>query len=296
MVGEHNLTYKIAQGLIYVILALLALATLLPFIHLISVSLSSMGAVDAGLVGIWPVRPHLDNYVFVFQDKQVFRALSISVVRLLLGVGLNLFVITLTAYPLSLDRVHMPGRTAFKLVMLFGMLFSAGLIPYFLSMRNLGLLDNFMVLILPPALNIFYTIVMINFFRGILSELADAAFVDGASHFDVLCRIYVPISLPSLATITVFSAVQHWNAWFDGILFLRQASMWPLQSLAYQKVTMRQVEWISKVGFQTTDFFQITPQGLSAAFVMFAAVPIMLVYHFLQRYFLTGLTLGSVKG
>jgi putative aldouronate transport system permease protein len=190
----------------------------------------------------------------------------------------------------------MPGRTAFKLVMLFGMLFSAGLIPYFLSMRNLGLLDNFMVLILPPALNIFYTIVMINFFRGILSELADAAFVDGASHFDVLCRIYVPISLPSLATITVFSAVQHWNAWFDGILFLRQASMWPLQSLAYQKVTMRQVEWISKVGFQTTDFFQITPQGLSAAFVMFAAVPIMLVYPFLQRYFLTGLTLGSVKG
>jgi putative aldouronate transport system permease protein len=295
MVGERNLAYRIAQGSIYALLALLALATLLPFIHLISVSLSSMAAVDAGIVGIWPVRPHFNNYAFVFQDNQVFRSLSTSVVRVLLGVGLNLLVITLTAYPLSLDRVHMPGRTAFKLVMLFGMLFSGGLIPYFLSMRNLGLLDNFMVLVLPPALNIFYAIVMINFFRGIPSELAEAAFMDGASHLDVLRRIYIPISLPSLATITVFSAVQHWNAWFDGILFLRQVTTWPLQSLAYQKVTMRQVEWIAKVGFQSTDFLDITPQGLSSAFVMFAAVPIMLVYPFLQRYFLTGLTLGALK-
>lgn len=296
MVGERNLIYRLARFFIHLLLILAALATLLPFVHLLSLSLSGRAAVQAGAVGIWPVQFTLGNYVYVSRDNLYLRAMMISAARVLLGVMLCLFVVVLTAYPLSQDRLHMPGRTVFKMLLLFGMLFTGGLIPYYLSMRNLGLIDNFAVLIVPQALNIFYVIVMINFFRGIPSELAEAAVIDGASHPQVLWYVYLPVSLPALATIALFSAVQHWNSWFDGILFLTKATMWPVQSLTYQRITLRQIEYIATSGHAWTDVSQITAEGLSAAFVMLVSVPIMLVYPFLQRYFITGLTLGSVKG
>jgi len=293
MIEERSLTYRIIDIVIWVILAVLALSCLLPFVHVFSVSLSSSSAIAADAVGLLPVGFHLENYTYIMQNRDFLNSFGVSIVRVLLGVTTTLALVTVTAYPLSLDRIYMPGRTVFKVLMLIGMLFGVGLIPTFLSYRNLGLLNSFLVLILPPAINIFYIIIMVNFFRGIPYELAEAAWLDGASHWDVLLRIYIPISKPALATIALFAAVGHWNSWFDGILFLNQADRWPLQSFLYALVSTRQINWQSATGVR--DFMEATPEGLSAALIFVAAVPILLVYPFLQRYFITGLTLGSVK-
>ena len=180
-------------------------------------------------------------------------------------------------------------------MMLFGMLFSGGLIPTFLAIKAYGLLNRFLVLILPGVLGIFNTILIINFFRGIPAELPEAATIDGASHIDILFRIYVPVSIPALATVTLFSAVGHWNSWFDGVIYMNQTSRWPLQSVLYTRVTRGAGQWYNPLQM-VVEYRDVNPQGLIAALVFFASVPILLVYPLLQRYYVTGLTLGSVKG
>ena len=293
MIEDRTLANRIIDLFIWVILGLLALSCVVPFFHVVAVSLSGRAEVSANLVGLVPLNFNVDNYAYILGNKQFLGSFSISVARVLVGVAVTLVLVVITAYPLSLDRIRMPGRLAFKIFMLVMLLFSGGLIPTFLAYRSLGLLNNFLVLILPLALNVFYTIIMINFFRGIPYELAEAAWLDGASHLDVLFRIYLPISLPALATIALFTAVSHWNSWFDGIVYISNIDQWPLQSFLYSLVSTRRIEWQSASG--SLDFQNATPQGLSAALIVVAAVPILMVYPFLQRYFVTGLTLGSVK-
>ncbi|MBZ0297008.1 MAG: carbohydrate ABC transporter permease [Anaerolineae bacterium] len=293
MIEERNLKYFIVDTIIWIVLALLALSCILPFIHLLSKSLSNRAAVSAGLVGLLPIGLTFDNYAFILQNRQFLGSFGISVARVIVAVISTLLLVVVTAYPLSLDRIHMPGRLAFKVIMIFGLLFSGGLIPTFLAFRNLGLLNNFLVLILPMVINIFYIIIMVNFFRGIPYELAEAAWLDGASHTAVLFKIYLPIALPALATIALFTAVAHWNSWFDGIVYINNIDQWPLQSFLYSLVSTRRINWQSASG--SLDFQNATPEGLSAALIFVASVPILMVYPFLQRYFVTGLTLGSVK-
>ena len=296
MVQEHKWFDRVTDVALYFILSMLGLACLAPFIHVISLSLSSNSAVTCQKVLLLPVGFHLQNYFYLLTDKMFLGSFYTSVMRLLVGISLNLLFTVVTAYPLSQDNIYMPGRTMFKGYMLFGMMFSGGLIPVFLAYKALGLLNSFWVLVIPGALNVFLTIIVINFFRGIPRELSEAAMLDGASHLDVLFRVFVPISLPALATITLFSAVGHWNSWFDGILFLNKREMWPLQSYLYARVTTRQLQSYASSFELVRDFSNTTPEGLGAAFIAFAAIPIMLAYPFLQRYFVTGLTLGSVKG
>jgi putative aldouronate transport system permease protein len=293
MIQERGLLYVVVDSILYLILGLLALSCLLPFLHILSMSFSNHFAVSSNQVGVWPVGFNVDNYRYMLRNDQFLRSFGISTMRVIGGVVTILAVTVVTAYPFSRDHIHMPGRTIFKVVMLFGMLFSGGLIPTFLAYKSLGLIDNFLVLILPPALNIFYVIIMINFLRGIPQELYEAAVMDGATHFDVLLKVFLPVSLPAMATITLFAAVQHWNSWFDGIVFLNRREIWPLQSFLYSLVSTREVQW--NIGAGSLQFANATPEGLAAAFIFFASVPIILVYPFLQRYFVTGLTLGSVK-
>jgi putative aldouronate transport system permease protein len=293
MVENRTLASTLIDAFIWIVLGLLALSCILPFVHVIAVSLSGRAAVSADLVGLIPVNFNLDNYHYILGNRQFLSSFGISVMRVLFGVAITLLLVVITAYPLSLDRVYMPGRLAFKIFMLVMLLFSGGLIPTFLAYRSLGLLNNFLVLILPMALNVFYTIIMINFFRGIPYELAEAAWLDGASHFAVLFRVYLPISLPAMATIALFAAVSHWNSWFDGIVYISNIDQWPLQSFLYSLVSTRRIEWQSASG--SLDFQNATPEGLSAALIVVAAVPILMIYPFMQRYFVTGLTLGSVK-
>jgi putative aldouronate transport system permease protein len=298
MVRDRSLSYRIVDWIIYVILAIMALSCLLPFVHVLAKSFSDKAAVSAELVSFLPIGFNLENYAYLLNHQQFMQSFLTSTVRVILGVTSTLLITVITAYPLSRDRIHMPGRTAYKVLLLVGMLFSAGLIPYFLAIRNLGLYNNFLVLVIPGALSIFNAILVMNFFRGIPVELEEAAVLDGASHFDILFRVFIPVSLPVLATVTLFTAVGHWNSWFDGIIFLSKSENWPLQSFMYSVVTTRMLEWQNSTGVQDAarKFQEATPQGLVSAMIFIASFPIILVYPVLQRYFVTGLTIGSVKG
>jgi len=293
MVGERSTLYTLVDALIYGVLAVLAITCVVPFIYVIALSLSSKAAIVSESVVLWPVGFNVENYSFILRNSQFINSFGTSVMRVLVGVSVHLLVVVLTAYGISRDHLHLPGRTIFKAMLLIGMLFSGGLVPFFLTIRNLGLLNSFWVLILPPALSIFNVIVMSNFFRGLPHELEEAAVLDGANHLDILFRIFVPLSVPALATVGLFSAVGHWNAWFDGILFIGKPDQWPLQSFLYSLVSTRSIEWTSGAGLQ--QFMNATPKGLSAALVLFASLSILFVYPFVQRYFVTGLTLGAVK-
>jgi putative aldouronate transport system permease protein len=297
MVGESTLSDRIVNFVLYLLLLLIALSCLFPFLHVASVSLSSHAAVSARKVTLWPIGIHLDNYRFLIVDTVFVSSFRTSVLRVLVGVGISLLLMVVTAYPLSLDNLYVPGRTVFKMLLLFGMLFSGGLIPYYLALKNLGLLDTFWVLVVPPALNIFYVILIINYFRGLPHELWEAAVLDGASHFQVLFRVFIPLSQPVLATVALFSAVQHWNSWFDGVIFIKEATRWPLQSYLYSRVTTRMLQWQTAVSAERAGqaFVEATPEGLATAMILIATLPILLVYPYLQRYFVTGLTLGSLK-
>ncbi|MCS7055314.1 MAG: carbohydrate ABC transporter permease [Thermoflexales bacterium] len=297
MAGKASLSDRIVDAILYTILLILALACVAPFIHVAALSLSNQAAVAARQVGLWPVGMHFQNYLFIMADRLFINSFGISLLRVVVGVSLGLLVTVITAYPLSRDHLYMPGRTIFKLLMLFGMMFSGGLIPYFLALRDLGLLNTFWVLIIPLALNIFNVILVINFFRGIPQELWEAAVLDGASHLQVLFQVFIPISKPVLATITLFSSVMHWNSWFDGVIFLKEAVQWPLQSYLYSKVTTRMLQWQTAVSAEVAGqtFQEATPEGLATAMILIATIPILIVYPLLQRYFVTGLTLGSIK-
>ena len=296
MVERRGLFDVLFDSLEYIILALLALACVLPFIHVISVAFSGRAAVSAKHVSFWPIATNFQNFVYIGRDRTFLGSFGVSLSRVIAGVSVSLFVTVLTAYPLSRDNIYMPGRTAYKLLMLISMLFSGGLIPTYLAVRSLGLINSFWVLILPGAFAVFNTILILNFFRGLPKEMYEAAVLDGAGHFDVLFRIFLPLSLPSLATVTLFSAVGHWNAWFDGMLYMDEKSKWPLQTLMYIAVQIEHFNLGSSAGEQAMRFQESTPEGQQAAMIMIATLPIMLVYPFLQRYFVTGLTLGAVKG
>lgn len=292
--GAFDILFKVA---LYSFLTLLVVICVAPFLHVIAVSLSGFAAVSEKRVSFWPIGFHLENYRYIMGDQVFLRSFGISVLRVVVGVTLSLLIMVITAYPLSRDSVYMPGRTLFKMIMLFAMLFDGGLIPTFLAYMSLGLIDSFWVLIMPGALNIFLTIIIINYFRGISRELWEAAMLDGANHFDVLFRIFLPISQPVLATVALFSAVGHWNSWFDGLIFLKTQAKWPLQSYLYSLVTTRDLQWRTGAGAARAGelFSQATPEGLATTMILVAAIPILLVYPFLQRYFIHGLTLGSIK-
>ncbi len=295
MVEGHSLRGRIVDTVLYLVLILMAISCIVPLIHVMARSLSSYAAIQENSVALWPVGLNFDNYKFLMTTDRLFmRTFVTSLARVLTGVTLTLSVTLLTGYVLSRgDSRHIPGLGVFKFVMLFSMLFSGGLIPVFLAYNSLGLIDNFAVLVLPGALNVFYTIIMANFFRGLPAELVEAAILDGANDFDLLFRIFVPVSLPALATITVFSAVEHWNSWFDGLIFMKLNTKWPLQSYLYSRVTQQLLQ--SRDTIDPSKLRDVTSAGLTAAMIVMAALPIMLVYPFAQKYFIKGLTLGSVK-
>ncbi|MBM4029445.1 MAG: carbohydrate ABC transporter permease, partial [Planctomycetes bacterium] len=283
MIEERHLGDVIADVIIHVILVLLSISCLLPFLNVLATSLSSVTAIQAGKVSLWPVGLHWENYLYILRDARVLVSLQVSILRVVIGVVLTLAVTAVTAYPLSQDRMHLPGRDVFKGIMLFFSLFGGGLIPTFMAYKTLGLLDNFAVLVVPGAFSIFSTIILINFFRGLPPELSESAVLDGANEFDILSKIYLPLSLPSLATLALFSAVGHWNAWFDGIVFFRLSDRWPLQSLIYVRVITKQLQWESAAGRGVEGgsggaelirrFQEATPEGLAAAMIAFAAIP-----------------------
>jgi putative aldouronate transport system permease protein len=295
MVRERSIKYFLADTLIYIVLALILLSCVLPFLHILSVSFSGRTAVTANRVGLWPVDFSLDNYGAVATKDRFLLSFFVSVARVGIAVPSTLLIVVLTAYPLALDRIRLPGRKVFLSVLILANLFDVGLIPRYLTYRDLGLIDNFAVLILPTLLATMNVILVINFFRGIPYELVESAMLDGANHWDILLRVMVPLSKPVLATIALFTFVRHWNSWFDGIVYLRDVKMWPLQSYLYSVLTTQEVQGEFAAYRFSGLWPNVSPHGAEAAMVFFAILPIVIVYPFLQRYFISGMKLGAVK-
>lgn len=276
------------------VLALLGLLCLVPFWHVVCLSFSDAAQVLAGRVRLWPLEFTLDPYIYVLERDAFWRSIVVTLERVALGVPLNLFLVIMSAYPLSKETEKFRGRGVYVWIFFITMLFNGGLIPNYLLIVNMKLLNTIWAMVLPGCLNVFNVVLMLNFFRQIPSELEDAAFVDGAGHWRILWRIFVPISIPSIATITLFSLVGHWNSWFDGLIYMKKTEMYPLQTYLRSIIMTMDFENMSPTELERLS--KMNDRSVKGAQIVIGALPILMVYPFLQRYFITGITLGSVKG
>ena len=285
---------KFFTCLIYGILGFLGIMCLVPFVHLIALSFSGSDPVKAGKVMLWPLQFNVDAYKYALDHPAFLRAFMISVVRVIAGTSISLFMLMVTAYPLSKPAEASPLNPLFKVLMIVAMLTGGGLIPMYIVMSWLHLTNTFWALIIPGSLSLWNTFMVMNFFRAIPTELEEAAVVDGATSAQILVRIYIPLSVPVIATMALFVGVGHWNDWFSGMLYMARTQDYPLQTYLRQVITTPDFSTLTVEEMQK--YAQITSKNNQAAQILIATFPIMCVYPFLQRYFMTGLTLGSVKG
>lgn len=293
MVIEKNWLNRFVDISIYLLLTLFGLICLLPIIHIIAVSLSDRAASMGGFVTLWPIGFTWENYAETLTAAPVYRAFWVSVQRTVLGTAINMALTILAAYPLSKSSQEFKGRNIFMWIMIVALLFNGGLIPWFLVVRNLGLINTLWALILPNALPIWNVILLMNFFREIPRELEEAAIIDGASYWDTLRHIYLPLSGPALATLTLFAAVMHWNAWFDGMILITDNSQYPIMTFLRTVVIDLNLQALS---VNIEDIYNLSDRSIRAANIIVATLPILVVYPFLQRYFIHGIRLGAVKG
>lgn len=275
-------------------LFLIAVICLVPILHVIALSFSGSSAVMAGQVTLWPVKPTLASYNILMQRSDFFDSFKMSLFRVLLGTAVNLVLIMLTAYPLSKNKNQFHGRTVYAWYLIITIIFSGGLIPTYMVVRQMGLINSIWALILPGAVPVWNTVLMMNFYRNLPREIEESAFIDGADHLVVLIKLYVPLSAPAVATVALFSIVGHWNSWFDGLIYLNTPSMYPLQTFLYMigtavtqgSTTTENVEYMREISDRT----------LRSAQIVIAMVPVLAAYPFLQKYFTKGIVMGSVKG
>lgn len=275
-----------------IILITLGLLCLVPFWYEICVSFSSNRAVIANEVYLWPKEFAVESYRYVMERTPFWHSMGVTIKRVLLSLPISLFLMITAAYPLSKERSRFKSRTFYVWFFFITMLFNGGLIPQYLLIVQLGLLNNIMSLVLPGAFSVFNMLLVLSFFRNVSASLDDAARIDGAGQWRTLFQIYVPISLPVLATVTLFTLVGNWNSWFDGMIYMKSNNV-PLQTYLrtvvfnydFGKLTLEEQQRLAKM----------SPEGVKAAQMVIGAIPILAIYPFLQKYFITGITLGSVK-
>src|SRR5690625_1223665 len=274
------------------LLITISLVSLLPLLHVFAQSFSSGVAIDAGDVAFLPVEFTLDNFLFVFRDASILRAYGVTIFLTVVGTLFNLLATASLAYPLS--RKEFLGRKYILLLVLFTMIFSAPLIPTFLVVQSLGLLDTIWALIFPTAISAFNLFVMRSFFINIPDELIDAARIDGMGEIRILFTVVLPLSKPALATLGIFYAVNHWNSYFQALMFIENPKLYPLQIKLRQMIVED-----SFTNDPSGDFYssmiQTSPEGIKMATIVVATIPILLVYPFLQKHFIKGFMLGSLK-
>lgn len=281
--------YRVFSFFNHILLILVALSCFLPLLHLLAQSFSSKAAVNGHLVSFWPLDFNIDAYTKTFKNSNFTGSMRISVIRTILGTLISMFVITTAGYSLSKD---FPGRNALMWFFIFTMLFSGGLIPSYILITKLGLKDTIWALVLPGAFGAYNLILIMNFFKTIPKALEEAAFIDGASFFAILWRVYLPLSLPGLATVGLFIMVGHWNAWFDGILYMSSTSDYPLASFMQTVVVQGSTQ---NMALSQSEAEALSEQSIKAAEIFISTLPIIIVYPFLQRYFVKGIVLGAVK-
>jgi putative aldouronate transport system permease protein len=283
---------KISDIIIMTIISVLCLTCILPFVHIAAKSVSSNTAVLSKSVYLLPKGINFDAYVSIFKDGQLTHSMLYTIMLTLIFTVMGLIITIFAAYPLS--RKRLKGRSFIAVFLLMSMYFSAGLIPEYLLMKDLNLLDKMWVLILPVAFSPYNTLIMKSFFQtSIPDSLEESAFLDGATNIQILWRIVIPLSKPIMATIALFYAVGRWNAYADARYYITTKALQPIQYLLYNMVLTA-----SSAEVSLSEAAQVvsTPEVLQAATVMFATIPIICIYPFVQKYFVKGTMIGAVKG
>jgi putative aldouronate transport system permease protein len=293
MLQNNTTGYRIFNIVNQVLMIGLSLLCVLPVLHTLAISFSSSSAAAAGYVTLWPVEFTWKSYEFVIAKPEFLTAMGITVLRVLLGVAINMLLTIIIAYPLSKEARVFRWRTVYVWFFVFTILFHGGLIPTYMVVKNLGLIDTIWALVLPGAVPVFNVILLLNFFRTLPKELEEAAAIDGAGHGTVLWRLFVPLSLPALATIILFTIVGHWNSWFDGLIYMNRPEHYPLQSYLQTVVIQNDLSLLSSTDLELLQ--TISDRTTKAAQIFLAALPVLVVYPFLQRYFVKGIVVGSVK-
>lgn len=271
---------------------LFILACLLPMLNILARSLSSSEALIRNEVTIWPKGLNLDAYRLVLSDSKYTWSLAWTVILTVICTIVSMVMTIMCAYPLTYDKLK--GCRFISIFIVFTMYFNAGTIPMYLLLKDLHLLNKPLVLIIPNALNVFYLIIMRSFFYGLPESLRESAEIDGAGPVRILTRIYLPLSAPAIATLALFYAVGRWNGFSDALMFMNDRTYHPIQLLLYNILkSVTSIEVATQEGFSTNPGLSET---LQAATVMFATVPILVVYPWLQKYFIKGVTIGAIKG
>ncbi|WP_339220161.1 carbohydrate ABC transporter permease [Paenibacillus sp. FSL H8-0332] len=291
MVEDRTFSGRLFAAVNFILLALIALVTVLPFIHVVAGSFTTSAELAANKFVLIPKVWSLEAYKFIFSTNTIFRALGVSIGVTLIGTLFSMFITALMAYGLS--RRDLDGRRVFNFLVVFTMLFHGGMIPTFLVVKELGLIDSYAALILPSAISAFNMIILKNFFQNIPEGLEESAKIDGCNDFGILFKIVLPLSLPAIATISLFYAVTYWNTYMSAILYLDNSAKWPIQVLLRQIVVLA-----SGMDHSATLDGTVPPpdQTIKMAVIVVATLPILMVYPFLQKHFAKGAMLGSMKG
>lgn len=288
----RNSAEKVIDGVLMVCIGIFALFCIVPMIHMFALSFSGNRAIMSGEVFLWPVEWNINAYQSVFGDALMMRSLFFTIILVSVYTALALVMTIMAAYALS--RRDFKGKNIMFALIVITMFFNPGIIPNYLLVKELGLINSPWSLILPIAINAFLLIIMKTSFAQIPSELEDSAWMDGCGHFRFLLKIVLPLQLPILATIGLYSAVDRWNLFQDALFYISDKDQYPLQLKLYQMVINSQVnDATAQEGFNSSTPI---PQGIQSASIIFATLPILLVYPWLQKYFISGLLVGSVKG
>lgn len=294
MVQDKTLGSRVFDVINIIILTILTLTCLYPLWYTFCLSISDKAAANAGLVTFYPIGFTSVSYREIMGDIKFFNSFWISIQRTVLGTGLSLVVMIMMAYPLSKSKQDFEARDMFMWILIFCMLFNGGLIPWYMAVKRYGLLDSIWGLVLAGSVPIFNVILLMNFFRNFPSDIEEAAIIDGAGPWRILFGILVPCSLPVIATVTLFTGIYHWNDFFHGLVLMNDASKYPLQTYIQQLVVSIPSD-TTLTPDQYKKLSELSNKSLDAAKVFIATIPVLIVYPFLQKYFVTGIMLGAVK-
>ena len=296
--GDDSMKKKftLTDSIIWAVLFVMAFSCLVPVLNSVAISLSDKTSVALGKVYFWPRNFNLSSYTMIVEERKFFRAFANSLLRVALGASINVGFCVIMAYPLSRDKSVFRLRNVYMWIILFTMLFNGGLVPNFILIKNLGLMDTVWALVLPGTVPVFSVIMLMNYYKGIPKALEEAARMDGASPLFILFKILAPLAKPCIATIALFSIVGHWNAFFDGKIYINTPAKMPLQSYIQTLSAGVDPERMAKMSSeQIITQLERSELTLNAAKVVVSMIPILMIYPFLQRYFVMGIVMGAVK-
>lgn len=292
---DNSLSSRVMDIVITVTMLLIVVVTIAPILHIASISVSGSTAINQGRVSFWPIDFSTEAYKLIWKAGTVPNSFVNSVIYTVSGTAINLVLTIMTAYPLS--KRKLPLRNFYTLLVTIPMFFSGGIIPNFLVINELGMYNTIWAMIIPGAVSTWNLIIMRTFFMSLPDALEESAYLDGANDFQILIQIMIPLTLPSIATIGMFYAVSHWNAWFNALIYLKTSEKYPLQLILREIVIQGQVaKELAEQGVVDNDTPSVVLESIKYATLFISIIPMLIVYPFVQKYFVKGVMVGSIKG